>query len=100
VTTVLAAAGYPEKPRTGDPIVLPAPEPGIHVFHAGTALSPTGQLVTAGGRVLAITAVAPSLADARRRSADYAARVAFDGKQYRTDIAARALGGGGDARAS
>ncbi len=98
VTTVVAAAGYPEHPRTGDPIVLPPSEPALHVFHAGTAFSSTGQLVTAGGRVLAITAVAPSLAEARRRSTDYARRVEFDGKQYRTDIAARALGG--DARAS
>ncbi len=99
VTIVLAAAGYPDRPRTGDPITLPPPPPsGIHVFHGGTALSATGQLVTAGGRVLAITAVASSLADARRGSVDYAARVAFDGKQYRTDIAARALSG--HARAS
>jgi phosphoribosylamine---glycine ligase len=91
VTTVLAAAGYPDRPRLGDEITIPPPEPGIHVFHAGTAWDPDGRLVTAGGRVLAITAVAPSLADARALSRDFAARVTFAGMQYRTDIAARAL---------
>lgn len=90
VTTVLAASGYPTAPRTGDTIHLPPPEPGIHVFHAGTARSATGELVTWGGRVLAVTAVADTLADARRQSTAYAGRIAFTGKQYRTDIGARA----------
>jgi len=91
VTTVVAAAGYPEQPRTGDVITLPPLRDGLHVFHAGTARSSDGTLVTAGGRVLAITAVAPTLAEAQRRSADYSTRVVFAGKQFRTDIAGRAL---------
>ena len=57
VATVVAAAGYPEHPRTGDVIHLPASTDGVHVFHAGTARNAAGELVTAGGRVLAVTAV-------------------------------------------
>jgi phosphoribosylamine---glycine ligase len=91
VTTVVAAAGYPDTPRTGDVIRLPAPEPDVHVFHAGTARNSAGALVTAAGRVLAVTAVGVDLAAAQQASAGYAARVEFEGKQFRTDIAWRAL---------
>ncbi len=91
VTTVVAAAHYPERPRTGDVIALPETPDDVHIFHAGTARSPTGELVTAGGRVLAVTAVARSLAAAQRQSAATADRIRFAGKQYRTDIAWRAL---------
>jgi phosphoribosylamine--glycine ligase len=92
VTTVLAAAGYPDSPRRGDQIVLPPIEDeGVHVFHAGTARDATGGLVTAGGRVLAVTAVAPTFAEAQARSARYAALIDFAGKQYRTDIGWREL---------
>ena len=91
VATVVAAAGYPEDPRIGDVIHLPPATEGIHVFHAGTARNAGGELVTAGGRVLAVTAVAPDLADAQRASADFAARVEFSGKHFRTDIAWREL---------
>jgi phosphoribosylamine--glycine ligase len=91
VTTVVAAAGYPDRPRTGDPLRLPPAEPGVLVFHAGTARTESGGLVTAAGRVLAITAVATDLALAQRASAGYAGRVEFPGKQYRTDIAWREL---------
>jgi len=59
--------------------------------HAGTAHNATGELVTAAGRVLAVTAVAPDLADAQRASAAYAAAVEFTGKQFRSDIAWREL---------
>ncbi|HEY0776612.1 MAG TPA: phosphoribosylamine--glycine ligase [Gemmatirosa sp.] len=87
VTTVLAAAGYPDTPRLGDPITLPDDVPeGVHLFHAGTAHDPSGQLVTAGGRVLAVTAVARTFEDARTLSRETAARVEFAGKQYRDDI--------------
>src|SRR3954469_4025329 len=58
VTTVVASAGYPEQVHTGEPIRLPAPESGVEVFHAGTGKDALGQLVTAGGRVLAVTGVA------------------------------------------
>jgi phosphoribosylamine--glycine ligase len=91
VTTVLAAANYPETPRTGDPIVLPDDEEDVVVFHAGTARDGEGQLVTAGGRVLAVTATAGSIADAQHRSLDFAQRVQFEGKQLRTDIGWREM---------
>jgi phosphoribosylamine--glycine ligase len=91
VTTVLAAANYPETPRTGDVITMPGAEDGVIVFHAGTARNGAGRLVTAGGRVLAVSAVAPTVADAHRRSLDFADRVDFDGKQLRTDIGWREI---------
>ncbi len=86
VTTVLAARGYPEAPLTGDAINLPEPDDRVIAFHAGTARRPDGTLVTAGGRVLAATAVAATFDEAKRASADYAAAVGFQGKQYRADI--------------
>jgi phosphoribosylamine--glycine ligase len=93
VTTVLAAAGYPEQVRTGDRITLPPIEhEGVHVFHAGTAQNARGELVTAGGRVLAVTAVADTFERAQTLSRQYAEQTHFDGKQYRTDIGWRELG--------
>ena len=86
VTTVLAAANYPDTPRTGDRITLPPADADVFVFHAGTARDANGQLVTSGGRVLAVSAVAPTIAEARKRSLDYAERVEFAGKQFRSDI--------------
>ncbi|HEV7836895.1 MAG TPA: phosphoribosylamine--glycine ligase [Gemmatimonadaceae bacterium] len=91
VTTVVAADGYPEKPRTGDVIRLPEPPSHVHVFHAGTMLGPAGALVTAGGRVLAITAVAENLFEAAERSREYAEEISFKGKQLRGDIGWREL---------
>jgi phosphoribosylamine--glycine ligase len=91
VTTVVATAGYPEAPRTGDAITIPPPEPGILIFHAGTKQLPNGTLVTNGGRVLAITAVGASFEDAQRASRDFASRVTFEGKQFRRDIGWREL---------
>jgi phosphoribosylamine--glycine ligase len=91
VTTVLAAANYPDTPRTGDVITLPPAEDGLYVFHAGTARDAEGRLVTAGGRVLAVSAVAPSVELAQARSLEYAERVRFDGKQYRSDIGWREI---------
>jgi phosphoribosylamine--glycine ligase len=92
VTTVLAAARYPGKPRLGDPITLP-PVAGddVIVFHAGTARDPEGRLVTAGGRVLAVSAVAPTVEQARERSLQHAAQIEFEGKQYRSDIGWREI---------
>jgi phosphoribosylamine--glycine ligase len=91
VTTVVAAAGYPDSPRIGDPITLPDPEDDVVVFHAGTARDAAGRLVTAGGRVLAVSAVASTIADAQRKSLGAAERVGFEGSQYRTDIGWREL---------
>jgi phosphoribosylamine--glycine ligase len=86
VTTVMAAANYPGTPRTGDRIELPDPEPGVEIFHAGTALAADGTLRTAGGRVVAITAVGDSVLTARERSLAVAAEVRFPGRHYRSDI--------------
>lgn len=86
VTTVVAADGYPGKPRTGDAITLAAPRAEVLVFHAGTAMNATGMLVTAGGRVLALTAVASTFAAAQSASRAAAGSVAFAGKQFRRDI--------------
>ena len=92
VTTVLAAAGYPDAPRLGDPITLPRTlPPGVTLFHAGTALDPAGRLVTAGGRVLAVTAVADTFEQAQALSRATAADVEFAGKHYRDDIGWREL---------
>ena len=91
VTTVLAAAGYPDKPRTGDVINIPDGIEGALVFHAGTALRSTGDLVTAGGRVLAVTAVAHTMEDAQRRSRDAAELITFEGKVFRPDIGWREI---------
>jgi phosphoribosylamine--glycine ligase len=92
VTTVLAAANYPDKPRTGDLIELPpGGDDGVVLFHAGTARDAQGRLVTSGGRVLAVSAVAPDIESAHRRSLDYARRVHFDGCQLRSDIGWREI---------
>jgi phosphoribosylamine---glycine ligase len=89
VTVGLASEGYPATPRVGDPITgIEAAEeqPGITVFHAGTQRV-DGALVTAGGRVLNVTAVAPTLGEARTRAYDAARLIAWPGMQYRRDIA-------------
>jgi phosphoribosylamine--glycine ligase len=90
VTTVLAAGNYPETPRTGDAINLPPVSGDAIVFHAGTAMK-NGGLVTAGGRVLAVSARADSIADAQRLSLSVADDIAFAGKQRRTDIGWREI---------
>ena len=86
VTTVIAAAGYPDSPRTGDAIRVPPPPSSVIAFHAGTSRNSEGALVTSGGRVLAATAVAPTFAAAQRSSVEYAAAIEFPGKQFRADI--------------
>jgi len=91
VTTVVAAGGYPGKVRSGDTMALPVAPDGVFVFHAGTKRDAAGTLHTAGGRVLAITAVAPTLDAARQASANYAAQVQFAGRQFRRDIGWREL---------
>ena len=91
VTTVLAAANYPETPRSGDAITLPPPEQGVIVFHAGTARGADGTLVTAGGRVLAVSATGSTVEEAQQRSLAYARRIEFDGKQLRSDIGWREI---------
>ena len=92
VTLVLASAGYPESSSSGDVIhgVDEAMATGAEVTHAGTAMR-DGELVTAGGRVLNVTALGPDPDAARRRAYDAADLIKFNGRQIRTDIAARAV---------
>jgi len=92
VTVVLAAAGYPDAPETGVPLagVEAASAIGALVFHAGTALR-RGSLVGAGGRVLNVTALGASVAEARERAYRAVDRIDFPGMQYRRDIALRAV---------
>jgi phosphoribosylamine--glycine ligase len=87
VTTVLAAKGYPDRPEKDVPITIPDDLPADTViFHAGTARWPDGTLVTAGGRVLAVTARRSGFTEAQVASRDAAERIRFDGKQFRRDI--------------
>jgi phosphoribosylamine--glycine ligase len=86
VTTVLAAAGYPDKPRTGAVIRLPEKTDNVVVFHAGTAKRSTGELVATGGRVLSVTGMGSSFDEAQQRSLETAERIEFEGKQFRRDI--------------
>jgi phosphoribosylamine--glycine ligase len=95
VCVVLASEGYPRGYETGRPIFgieEAEAEAGVVVFHAGTQRDATGGLVTAGGRVLGVTARGPDVATARERAYAGADRIQFEGKQLRRDIAARALG--------
>jgi phosphoribosylamine--glycine ligase len=88
VGVVLAAEGYPGKPRTGDAIEGAEDEPpaGVQVFQAGTARSTDGRLVTAGGRVLTACALGETLEAASHLAYQAAARIHFRGCQYRRDI--------------
>ena len=93
---VMAAEGYPGKPLIGTPIAIPHElGAGVHCFHAGTERDADGVLRSAGGRVLAVTAVAEDAA--RARAAAYAAvdRIHFPGAQVRRDIGARGVSDGG-----
>ena len=88
---VLAAEGYPLAPRKGDRIRdLPPEAPDAVVFHAGTTLE-DGELKTSGGRVLCVTVLADNVRLAQQRAYEVAARIQFDGVQYRRDIGFRAL---------
>lgn len=91
VTVVLCAEGYPASPRTGD-VIEGLDEAvaldGVTVFHAATRRHSRGGLVTAGGRVLDVTAVAPTIAAARERAYEAADRIYWPGMQLRRDIAA------------
>jgi len=90
VAVVLAASGYPDSPRKGDPITGAG---AGTIFHAGTALDDRGRLVTAGGRVLAAVGTGEDLATARDAAYATARQVHFEGGFFRTDIAAAAAGG-------
>jgi len=88
---VMAAAKYPATPRRGDVIHgLPAPGADSHVFHAGTAPH-DGQVVTAGGRVLCVTALGDNVKAAQKRAYEVLDAISFDGMQCRRDIGFRAI---------
>jgi phosphoribosylamine--glycine ligase len=85
VTTVVASGGYPDAPVTGYPVHLPSFSDDIRVFHAGTKRSGS-ELLTSGGRVFAVTALADDFASAQLASREAAARIEFEGAIYRRDI--------------
>lgn len=92
VTIVLASGGYPEKYETGKPISgldKAAKLDEVQIFHAGTKRE-NGEILTAGGRVLAVTALGSTIAAARTRAYEAASRIHFDGCHYRRDIASSA----------
>ncbi|NEK59765.1 phosphoribosylamine--glycine ligase [Geodermatophilus sabuli] len=90
VTVVVAAPGYPERPRTGDPVTG---ADGEGVLHAGTTIGPDGTVRSAGGRVLAVTAVGDDLPAARQLAYERVAGVRLADAQWRTDIALAAVEG-------
>jgi len=88
---VMAAAGYPLNPRKGDVITgLPKDQADAMVFHAGTT-DKDGQILTSGGRVLCVTALADSVKQAQQKAYQTASPIAFDGMQMRRDIGYRAI---------
>lgn len=97
VTVVVASHNYPATPRTGDPItgldeVAAEDAPHTYVLHAGTKRDGDA-VVSAGGRVLSVTASGKDLTEARERAYRAVARIRLDGSQHRTDIAAKAASG-------
>ena len=91
---VLAAQGYPLQPRKGDVIYgLPLQADDCMVFHAGTAsqVNQTVETVTAGGRVLCVTALGSTVKAAQQRAYDAAKGISFDGAQMRKDIGHKAI---------
>ncbi|MFJ8863239.1 phosphoribosylamine--glycine ligase [Streptomyces sp. NPDC102451] len=94
VTVVIASHNYPGTPRTGDPIegladVVAKDAPHAFVLHAGTRQE-GGTVVSAGGRVLSVTATGKDLTQARERAYAAVGRIRLDGSQHRTDIARKA----------
>ncbi|MDQ0581996.1 phosphoribosylamine--glycine ligase [Streptomyces rishiriensis] len=100
VTVVIASHNYPGTPRTGDPIsglaeVAAEDAPHAYVLHAGTKYDGADRdtVVSAGGRVLSVTATGTDLTEARERAYEAVGRIGLDGSQHRTDIAAKAAAG-------
>ena len=93
LTTVVAARGYPDVPETGKRITIPKWLENSHdvlLFHAGTRVE-KGELVTSGGRVLSVTGLGTTIAEAAERSRRGAEGIEFDGRYYRKDIGWREL---------
>lgn len=96
LTTVLAARGYPDAPETGMPITIPEQLPAnTLVFHAGTTIK-DGQLQSSGGRVLAVTGMGETIAEAAANSRQTAEAIEFEGKYFRRDIGWREIGRGSE----
>jgi phosphoribosylamine--glycine ligase len=94
VTVVLASAGYPASASSGDVINgLDSVPAEVQVTHAGTALDSDGRIVTAGGRVLSVTALGRDHVGARASAYAAVDQIHFDGRQLRRDIAERVVGG-------
>ncbi len=94
VSVVMASGGYPGDYETGKPITGIADAeacPGVVVYHAGTKLAEDGTVLTAGGRVLNVTAFGADYKDAIEKAYDAVGRIKFEGAFYRRDIARRAL---------
>ena len=92
ICVVIAAKGYPDTYAKGDVIHLPATLPAnVQIIHAGTAQNASGELVTAGGRVLGVTALAPTLRAAAAAAYTACAQIECAGKIYRRDIGAKQL---------
>jgi phosphoribosylamine--glycine ligase len=95
VCVVLASGGYPEKPKTGVQITgveEAGRMEGVEVFHAGTKRDEAGRLVTAGGRVLNVTAIGRDADEARRRAYAAVKCIRFEGMQVRSDIGTDVIG--------
>ena len=92
VCVVLASGGYPESYETGFPISgIAQPASAGIVFHAGTGFGLSGGIVTAGGRVLSAVGSGATMSAARDQAYELASRISFEGAQFRTDIAERAV---------
>jgi len=93
VCVVMASGGYPDEYQKGKRITGIEDAQGVGdvtVFHAGTAMR-DGELVTSGGRVLGVTGVGPTIAEAKQRAYEGVGRIHFDGAYWRKDIADKAL---------
>ena len=89
VCLVLASEGYPESPQKGrviNGLEDASKVANSHVFHAGTTLNDSGEVITSGGRVLGVTALGDTLEEARDTAYEAASKIHFDGMQLRTDI--------------
>lgn len=91
VCTVVAGPGYPDAPRTGQAVTLPACPPGTLLFHSGTRRRDDGRLETAGGRVVSAVATADTIREAQQRSVATASAIQFEGSQFRRDIGWREI---------
>jgi phosphoribosylamine--glycine ligase len=96
VSVVIASAGYPGSYETGKPIKgidLAEKTPGVFVYHAGTKRDAEGDVLTSGGRVLNVTALAPDFETAIERAYSAVSAISFEGAFHRNDIARRAVTG-------